>query len=63
MIAAVALGGSSVPVGNFADNTPYIGLDWFILDLLGSTLLFIVIEKMFPLYKGQPVFRRNGRPI
>ncbi len=57
VIAAVALGGSSVPVGNFADNTPYIGLDWFILDLLGSTLLFIVIEKMFPLYKGQPVFR------
>jgi hypothetical protein len=38
---AVALGGSRVPVGNFPDHTPYIGLDWFILDLLGSTLLFV----------------------
>ena len=55
---AVALGGSRVPVDpNFPDHTPYIGLDWFILDLLGSTLLFVVIEKLFPLYRGQPVFR------
>jgi sterol desaturase/sphingolipid hydroxylase (fatty acid hydroxylase superfamily) len=57
VIVAVALGGSSVPVGNFADNTPYIGLDWFILDLLGSTVLFVVIEKLFPLYRNQAVFR------
>jgi sterol desaturase/sphingolipid hydroxylase (fatty acid hydroxylase superfamily) len=32
-------------------------MDWFILDLLGSTLVFVLIEKLFPLYKGQPVFR------
>lgn len=55
--AGVALGGSRVPVGDFPDHTPYIGLDWFILDLLGSTTLFVVIEKLFPLYKGQSVFR------
>jgi hypothetical protein len=61
-VCAVALGGSRVPVGNFPDHTPYIGLDWFILDLLGSTLIFVVIEKLFPLYKGQAIFRRNGRP-
>ena len=57
VLAAVALGGSRVPVGDFPDNTPYIGLDWFILDLLGSTVVFVVIEKLFPLYKGQSVFR------
>lgn len=56
---AVALGGSRVPVGNFPDHTPYIGLDWFILDLLGSTLIFVVIEKLFPLYKGQAIFRKE----
>jgi sterol desaturase/sphingolipid hydroxylase (fatty acid hydroxylase superfamily) len=39
------------------DNTPYIGLDWFILDLLGSTLIFVFIEKLFALRKDQPVFR------
>ena len=59
VIVAVALGGSRVPVGNFPDNTPYIGLDWFILDLLGSTLIFIVLEKLFPLYKSQLVFRKE----
>jgi len=57
VIVAVAFGGSRVPVGNFPDNTPYIGLDWFILDLLGSTLIFIVLEKLFPLYRNQAVFR------
>jgi sterol desaturase/sphingolipid hydroxylase (fatty acid hydroxylase superfamily) len=57
VVAAVALGGSRVPVGDFPDHTPYIGLDWFILDLLGSTTLFVVIEKLFPLYRNQTLFR------
>ena len=51
------LGGHKVPVNDFADHTPYIGLDWFILDLLGSSLIFIFIEKLFALRKDQPVFR------
>lgn len=59
VVLATALGGSRVPVGDFPDHTPYIGLDWFILDLLGSTLIFVVIEKLFPLYKGQAVFRKE----
>ena len=57
VVAAVALGGSRVPVGDFPDHTPYIGMDWFILDLLGSTAIFVLLEKLFPLYKKQPVFR------
>jgi len=58
LIAVSALlGGHKVPVNDFADNTPYIGLDWFILDLLGSSLIFIFIEKLFALRKDQPVFR------
>jgi sterol desaturase/sphingolipid hydroxylase (fatty acid hydroxylase superfamily) len=60
VMLAVAGGGSRVPVNpDFPDHTPYIGLDWFILDLLGSTMVFIAIEKLFPLYKGQPVFRND----
>ena len=59
VIVATALGGSRVSVGNFPEHTPYIGLDWFILDLLGSTLIFVVIEKLFPLYKGQSLFRKE----
>ena len=59
VLAAVAWGGSRVPVGDFPDHTPYIGLDWFILDLLGSTLIFVMFEKLFPLYKNQAVFRKE----
>lgn len=55
---AAVLGGHRVHVDpNFPEHTPYIGLDWFILDLLGSSLIFIFIEKLFALRKDQPVFR------
>lgn len=58
LIAASALlGGHKVPVNDFPDGTPYIGLDWFVLDLLGSSLIFIFIEKLFALRRDQPVFR------
>ena len=52
----LALGGHQVPVADFPDHTPYSGLDWFILDLLGSTMIFVAIEKLMPIY-SQPVFR------
>jgi sterol desaturase/sphingolipid hydroxylase (fatty acid hydroxylase superfamily) len=51
------LGGSKVPVHDFPDHTPYIGLDWFVLDLLGSSLIFVFVEKLFALRREQPVFR------
>ena len=54
---SLLLGGHKVPVNDFPDNTPYIGLDWFVLDLLGSALIFIFIEKLFALRRDQPVFR------
>jgi len=59
LVALTALlGGHKVEVNpNFPDHTPYIGLDWFILDLLGSSLIFIFIEKLFALRKDQPIFR------
>lgn len=59
VLACLALGGTHVPVADFPDHTPYIGLDWFILDLLGSTVIFVAFEKLFPLYKGQLVFRKE----
>ncbi|MFN8670654.1 MAG: sterol desaturase family protein [Candidatus Sericytochromatia bacterium] len=59
IVISTLLGGSGVEVKDFPSNTPYIGLDWFILDLLGSTMIFILIEKIFPLYKKQPIFRKE----
>jgi len=57
LVAALLLGGPTVPVGDFPDGTAYIGLDWFILDLLGSALGFILLEKWLPMRRDQPVFR------
>lgn len=57
VLLTLALGGHAVPVRDFPDGTPYVGLDWFILDLLGSTLVFVFIEKLFALRRDQPVFR------
>jgi sterol desaturase/sphingolipid hydroxylase (fatty acid hydroxylase superfamily) len=57
VVITLALGGHKVQVHDYAQNTPYVGLDWFILDLLGSSWIFIVIEKLFALRKAQPVFR------
>jgi len=39
VVVAVALGGHSVPVGDFADHTPYIGLDMVHLDLARSGMV------------------------
>lgn len=58
VLLSALLGGHQVEVDpNFPDHTPYIGMDWFILDLLGSALIFIFIEKLFAHRKDQPVFR------
>jgi sterol desaturase/sphingolipid hydroxylase (fatty acid hydroxylase superfamily) len=58
VVVSALLGGHKVEVDpNFPDHTPYVGLDWFILDLLGSSLVFIFIEKLFAHRKDQPVFR------
>jgi sterol desaturase/sphingolipid hydroxylase (fatty acid hydroxylase superfamily) len=57
---AALLGGYRPPAEGWrtpAAHTPYVGLDWFVLDLLGSTLVFVFIEKLFPLRPEQPVFR------
>lgn len=62
----VMLGGHSVNVDpNFPDHTPYIGLDWFILDFLGSSRIFIFIEKKscFRCARTSRFSGPSGRPI
>lgn len=50
-------GGPFMKIADFPDHTPYIGLDWFILDLLVSVVVFASLEKLSPLRKGQALFR------
>lgn len=57
IVLCLLLGGAMVPLADFPDGTPYIGLDFFVLDLLLSALLFMLVEKLLPLHPGQAVFR------
>lgn len=57
LVVAQALGGPAARVGEIVQHTHYVGLDFFVLDLLGSALVFVFIEKIRPLRPTQPVFR------
>jgi hypothetical protein len=54
-----ATGQGWLPVGRLPANMPYLGVDWFIFDLLATTLLFTTIEKLRPLRADMPVFRKQ----
>lgn len=49
--------GGSFEERSVAQLGPSLGLDWLALDLLGSTLLFVFLEKLFPKYREQPILR------
>src|SRR5690242_18093801 len=59
MLTLLALwgGGASVQVGPRYAAPGYIGLDWFILDLLLSAMMFIFLEKMWPHLREQAILR------
>jgi lathosterol oxidase len=59
---AMVLGGATVEAdGRNAFSVLPIGLDWFILDLLASAILFIPIERLFALRRDQPILRQDWR--
>jgi hypothetical protein len=43
-LAAMLLGGASAPVGEVSQNSPYLGLDWFLLNLIFFSLVFAAIN-------------------
>lgn len=56
-LAAFALGGYNIPVGPVHPAKLSLGVDWLILAFLGSVFVFMVLEKIFPKYKEQVIFR------
>lgn len=58
-VVCLLLGGPFIPVKDFADNTPYVGLDWLILSLVGTGMIFMLIERAFPYKKEQKIFRNE----
>jgi len=60
-LAAALLGGSGVPVGSGASEGPFLGLDWFLLNLIVYSLVFLPIERLFARLPDQGVFRAGWR--
>jgi len=58
-LAAALLGGSRVPVAGEVAGGAWLGLDFFVLNLLLYSAVFIPLERLFALRAGQPVFRRQ----
>lgn len=56
-LAAALLGGGSVPLPGEVASKTGIGFDWFLLDLLVMTLVFLPLERFWPLHPGQKTFR------
>jgi sterol desaturase/sphingolipid hydroxylase (fatty acid hydroxylase superfamily) len=60
-LLATLLGGSNATQA-VADTTPlFFGLDWFVLNVLLTGLLFIPFERLFPRKPDQSIFREEWR--
>ena len=60
-LIAALLGGSRVPVDGEIRSGPFLGVDWFLLNVIFYSAVFIPLERLFALRPGQPVFRREWR--
>jgi lathosterol oxidase len=60
-LVAALLGGSRVPLDGELTNGPFLGLDWFLLNLIGYSVVYIPLERAFSLRPEQPIFRRAWR--
>jgi sterol desaturase/sphingolipid hydroxylase (fatty acid hydroxylase superfamily) len=56
-LTAAMLGGSRVPIDGELMDGPFLGLDWFLLNLIAFSLIFIPLEQWFPHDQKQPIFR------
>lgn len=60
-VAAFAIGGYTVNTSVSHTPTLSLGLDWLILAFIVSAILFIFLEKIFPKYREQIIFRPEWR--
>lgn len=56
-VAALALGGPNTQAVATGGIGVSLGLDWLVLALLVSAILFVFLEKVFPKYKDQAILR------
>ena len=60
-LIAALLGGSRVPLDGEINDGPFLGLDWFLLNLILYSLVYIPLERAFAKRPEQGVFRAEWR--
>lgn len=60
-LVAALLGGSRVPLTGELTDGPFLGLDWFLLNLIVYSALYIPLERFFAKHPEQPTFRPQWR--
>lgn len=55
--AAAPLGGSSIKINKTLHDGPAIDLDWFLLDLLLTAVVYVPLERLWPHHPEQRTFR------
>jgi len=58
---AIGLGGAWVETHDPGEQVRYLGLDWFVLDLLLLAIVFVPLERLFALHSEQMLLRRGFR--
>jgi sterol desaturase/sphingolipid hydroxylase (fatty acid hydroxylase superfamily) len=61
VLIASLLGGSRVPIDRDVPAGGLFGLDWFLLNLILYSVVYIPLERLFAKHTDQPVFRKGWR--
>jgi lathosterol oxidase len=61
VLIAALLGGSQVPLDGEIPSGGLFGLDWFLLNLILFSAVYVPLERLFARHPEQPVFRRGWR--
>jgi sterol desaturase/sphingolipid hydroxylase (fatty acid hydroxylase superfamily) len=61
VLIAALLGGSRVPIDRDVPAGGLFGLDWFLLNLILFSVVYIPLERLFAKHPQQPVFRKGWR--
>jgi lathosterol oxidase len=60
-LMAALLGGSRVPLEGETTRGPFLGLDWFLLNLILYSAVYIPLERMFARRPEQAIFRTGWK--
>lgn len=58
-LLSALLGGSQVPLADDVQSGPFLGLDWFVLNLIIYSAVFVPLERFFARLPDQPLFRSS----